>query len=161
MPENTTTNEVKDESVTEVTAQNTFDALQKMKENTVPRELYEKLSRENKEILERFGNGQVTPEKEEPHVVASDEEIKTLRESFTNPDGLNLEVVTTMVKLRDALIERGQPDPFLAPVHDGQVTANDEWRAQQTYETYKECIDYARGDSQLFTQELQRRMKGR
>ena len=72
-------------------------------------------------------------------------------------DELNLEYVKTAVELRDALIAQGQKDPFL-PYGEGILpTAEDVECANRVANVYKECIEYADGDPDIFTSELQRR----
>ena len=51
----------------------------------------------------------------------------------------------------------GQPDPFLPMGAQIAPTADDEAKAEKAAQIYQECIDYADGDSKLFTQELMRR----
>ena len=69
----------------------------------------------------------------------------------------NLDYVQTAVELRDALIAQGQKDPFL-PYGEGVLpTAEDVECANRVANVFKECIEYADGDPDIFTSELQRR----
>ena len=69
----------------------------------------------------------------------------------------NLEFVTKSLELRDAIIESGGIDPFL-PVGKGiDLTREDYEAAEFTAQQFKECIDIANGNSEVFTAELMRR----
>ena len=87
------------------------------------------------------------------------ENINNLRKKlFSKGSNLNnLEYCDTALKLRDALIENGERDPFLPFGHNVVTTDSDNETANRVSTILKECIDYADGDSQLFTNELMRR----
>ena len=91
-----------------------IEAIQTLKQNSVDKAKYEALRLENKKLLDAVINGQ--PGQEEQVVVKhSKEQIDDLRnELFNSPRELNnLEYVTKAMELREALIENGEPDPFL------------------------------------------------
>lgn len=68
----------------------------------------------------------------------------------------NLEYVSSALKLRDELIRRGEKDPFL-PVGEKIIpTDEDIQTANRVASILKDCVEYADGDSALFTSELQR-----
>ena len=69
----------------------------------------------------------------------------------------NLEYCDTALQLRDALIENGDKDPFLPFGHNVIATESDIETANRVANVMRECIDYAEGDSDIFTNELQRR----
>jgi hypothetical protein len=69
----------------------------------------------------------------------------------------NLEFVSRSLELRDAIIESGGTDPFL-PIGKGiELTRDDYEAAEFTAEQFRECIDIAQGNSEVFTAELMRR----
>ena len=69
----------------------------------------------------------------------------------------NLEFVEKSLELRDAIIESGGTDPFL-PVGKGiELTRDDYEAAEFTAQQFRECIDMANGNSEVFTAELMRR----
>ena len=129
--------------------------IQKLKSNTVSIDDYNRLKADNKKLINALASGEgvatATPEPEK--------NINELREKLLK-DGSNLnnlEYVKTAVDLRDALIAQGQRDPFL-PYGEGVLpTAEDVECANRVANIYKECIDYADGDPDIFTSELQRR----
>ena len=155
--------EEKEISVTGTVEDNTQDylaAIKELKQNSVDRSEYDKLRAENKKLIDAVVNGQ--PGQEEPAVSKhSKEQIDDLRnELFNSPRELNnLEYVTKAMELREALIENGEPDPFLPVGKQISPTRDDLEGAEKVAQVYKECIEYAEGDSEVFTNELMRRTR--
>ena len=150
-------------SVTGTVEDNTQDylaAIKELKENSVNRSEYEKLRAENKKLIDAVVNGQ--PGQEEQVVVKhSREQIDDLRNDlFNSPRELtNLEFITKTMELREALMENGEPDPFLPVGKQISPTRDDIEGAEKVAQVYKECIEYAEGDSEVFTNELMRRTR--
>ena len=150
-------------SVTGTVEDNTQDylaAIKELKQNSVDRSEYDKLRAENKKLIDAVVNGQ--PGQEEPAVSKhSKEQIDELRNDlFNSPRELNnLEYITKAMELREALIENGEPDPFLPVGKQISPTRDDLEGAEKVAQVYKECIDYAEGDSEVFTNELMRRTR--
>ena len=155
--------EEKEVSVTGTVEDNTQDylaAIKELKENSVNRSEYEKLRAENKKLIDAVVNGQ--PGQEEQVVVKhTKEQIDDLRNDlFNSPRELNnLEFITKAMELREALMENGEPDPFLPVGKQISPTRDDLEGAEKVAQVYKECIDYAEGDSEVFTNELMRRTR--
>ena len=155
--------EEKEVSVTGTVEDNTQDylaAIKELKENSVNRSEYEKLRAENKKLIDAVVNGQ--PGQEEQVVVKhSREQIDDLRNDlFNSPRELNnLEFITKAMELREALMENGEPDPFLPVGKQISPTRDDIEGAEKVAQVYKECIEYAEGDSEVFTNELMRRTR--
>ena len=150
-------------SVTGTVEDNTQDylaAIKELKEKSVDRSEYDKLRAENNKLIDAVVNGQ--PGQEEPAVVKhSKEQIDELRNDlFNSPKELsNLEYVTKAMELREALMENGEPDPFLPVGKQISPTRDDLEGAEKVAQVYRECIDYAEGDSEVFTNELMRRTR--
>lgn len=128
-------------------------AIQELQNNSVSKTKYEKLRTENKKLLDALVSGQQIdlPKEEKPN-------IDELRKKLFNKDAdlSNLEYVDTALKLRNALIEKGERDPFL-PVGDRvSETAEMYDIAQRVADGLQECVDFAEGDSGIFTAQLQR-----
>ena len=155
--------EEKEISVTGTVEDNTQDylaAIKELKENSVNRSEYEKLRAENKKLIDTVVNG--LPGQEEQVVVKhSKEQIDDLRNDlFNSPRELNnLEFITKTMELREALMENGEPDPFLPVGKQISPTRDDIEGAEKVAQVYKECIEYAEGDSEVFTNELMRRTR--
>lgn len=128
-------------------------AINELKANSVSKTEYSKLRAENKKLLDALVNGQqIDLPKEEPV------DVNELRKKLFNKDAnlTNLEYVDTALKLRNALIEQGERDPFL-PVGDRvNETAEMYDIAQRVADGLQECVDFADGDSGIFTAQLQR-----
>ena len=150
-------------SVTGTVEDNTQDyiaAIKELKQNSVDRSEYDKLRAENKKLIDAVVNGQ--PGQEEQAVVRhSKEQIDDLRNDlFNSPRELNnLEFITKAMELREALMENGEPDPFLPVGKQISPTRDDIEGAEKVAQVYKECIEYAEGDSEVFTNELMRRTR--
>ena len=155
--------EEKEISVTGTVEDNTQDylaAIKELKQNSVDRSEYDKLRAENKRLIDAVVNGQ--PGQEEQVVVKhSKEQIDDLRNDlFNSPRELNnLEFITKTMELREALMENGEPDPFLPVGKQISPTRDDIEGAEKVAQVYKECIEYAEGDSEVFTNELMRRTR--
>ena len=140
--------------------QDYIEAIQALKQNSVDRSEYDKLRAENKRLIDAVVNGQ--PGQEEPAAAKhSKEQIDELRNDlFNSPKELNnLEYITKAMELREALMENGEPDPFLPYGKQISPTRDDLEGAEKVAQVYRECIDYAEGDSEVFTNELMRRTR--
>lgn len=128
-------------------------AIKELKENSVDRSEYDKLKAENKKLLDSIVNGtEVALPK------AEKKSVEELRAVYLKEDQTNLEYIENALKLREALIAEGKPDPFL-PVGEQILPTDDDVKtAQKVADVLQECVDYAEGDSAVFTNELQRRI---
>lgn len=158
MENNEIKQEMRDEVVdtqSQTDASEYISAINEIKANSVPRDKYEQLEREKKELIQALKNN------EQISLVDTSEKksVDELRADLFNPshDLNNLEYVEKTLALRDALIERGERDPFLPNGSQYREDPNDIAKAEYVAQVFRECVDYANGDSQLFTQELMRR----
>ena len=135
---------------------NYIEAIKEMKANSVSKEAYVKLQQENKQLLNSLVNGQgIEVKKEEPV------DIDGLRQklfSAKKHDMTNLEYVSNALKLREALMERGEMDPFVPSGKKIHPTDDDFKKADKVATVLQECVDYADGDAMVFTDELKRRI---
>ena len=136
-------------------AEDYLEAIKTLKENSVDRSKYDELKAENKKLLEAVVNGQEVNVQQEKQMRSADE----IREELFNHEHNNLEYVTLALELRNTLIAEGKPDPFLPYGKQISPTREDEEIAAKCAQVYQECVDYADGDSELFTNELMRRTK--
>ena len=132
--------------------------IQKLKESSVSKDDYNKLKADNKKLIDALANGTQISEVVDSKVSAV-EKINELRTKlFSSESNLNnLEYCKAAVDLRDALIENGDKDPFLPFGHNVLATDSDYESAERVANVMKECIDYADGNDDIFTNELQRR----
>ena len=146
-----------DENV-EVDNNNYIETIKEIKKNTVPREQYEKLKEENKELLNSLINGGQVEMIDTTTKPSIEELRKELFSKEASDKGMtNLEFITKSLELRNAIIKSGGTDPFL-PVGKGiEITRDDVEAAEFTAQQVQECIDIADGNSEVFTAELMRR----
>lgn len=129
-------------------------AIQELRDKSVPKEQYAKLKEENAKLLKSLINGETIEATE----TASSPDIAQLRKDLFSGEGelTNLEYVSKALELRDALIEKGERDPFLPFGHNIAPTPQDIEAANRVAKVMKECVEAADGDSDLFTSLLQR-----
>ena len=137
--------------------QDYIDQIQKLKESTVSKEEYEKLVADNKKLIETLADGGKLDTDKPKEKVDVDEIRKKLYSEDCQLS--NLEYCKNTLKLRAALIEEGNPDPFLPAGKNIAPTAEDIECAERVAEVMQNCIEYADGDSELFTNELMRLTK--
>lgn len=132
--------------------------IKNLKENSVSKDDYNKLKADNKKLIDALANGTQMEGVVEPKVSAVEKINECRKKLFSKGSNLNnLEYCKTAVELRDALIENGEKDPFLPFGHNVIATDSDIETANRVATIMKECIDYADGDSNIFTNEIQRR----
>ena len=134
-----------------------LEAIKTLKQNSVDKAKYEQLKAENKKLLDSIVNGTEVAldvkKQDEPT-------IQELRERvFNNPNQTNLEYVTNVLKLRERLIEEGNDDPFIASSSQYSPTNADYERANRVATILQDMVDTADGDSAVFLNEYQRRVK--
>lgn len=136
--------------------QNYIETIKKLKESTVDRADYDKLKAQNKQLLDSVINGTSNDGAE-----ASKKAVKRtpdeIRKDLFGKEHNNLDFISKSLELREALMERGEPDPFLPVGNQITPTNEDVQAAQRVADIFKECVEYAAGDSAIFTNELQRR----
>ena len=135
-----------------------IDQIKKLKENSVSKDDYNKLKADNKKLIDALANGTQVEGVVEPKVSAVDKINECRKKLFSKGTNLdNLEYCKTAVELRDELIKNGEKDPFLPFGHNVIATDSDIETANRVATIMKDCINYADGDSDIFTNELQRR----
>lgn len=133
--------------------QDYIQAITELKANTVSKEQYiKKLKAENKNLLDALVNGQ------QIDAPASTVDPDEIRKKLFNADGnlSNLEYVKAMLELRTELISRGERDPFLPVGEKVRDSAEMYAAAQRVADGLQYCVDFAEGDSGIFTAQLQR-----
>ena len=130
-----------------------IEAIKNLKQNTVDRSKYDELKAENKKLLDSIVNGQSVDAEPQPQY----RDVNVIRDELFNHEHNNLEYMKLSLELRNTLIAKGERDPFLPYGSQIAPTPEDVEKAEKAAQIYQECIDYADGDSKLFTQELQRR----
>lgn len=143
-------------NTTENTEVDYVQAIQELKANSVPKEQYAKLKDENSKLLKSLINGETldaTQLPDKPDIAQLRKDLYGGESHFTN-----LEYISKVLELRDAVIESGGQDPFLPFGSKVMPDNNDIECANRVATVLKDCIEYADGDSGVFTAEVQRRM---
>ena len=133
-------------------------ALNDLKHNSVPIEKYNKLKEDNQKLLNSFVNGEDIQKPDKPEKV----DVAQIRESMFGVKAkqmTNLEFIDNALKLRKQILDDGGADIFVPTGHKVQTTHNDYERAQRVANVLQECVDYASGNPEVFTDELKRRIK--
>ena len=137
-------------------AQDYINNLNALKENMISRDEYNRVVADNKKLVNALSSGGYMEREEQKQAVDIDE----LRRSLFSPETqrkTNLQYFTEVLALRDALIERGEQDPFLPFNRDYIPNPQDMADAERIANNLKECVEYAAGDPTVFNVELQRR----
>ena len=131
---------------------NYLEVIKKMKENMVLKSDYDAAIAENKKLAEQLTTS--TNPQEQPKKKV---DIKKLQDQFSASTQMtNLEFVSSALKLRNALIEDGKPDPFLPVGRRISPTEDDIRKANKVAEAFEYCVDAAQGDPAIFNMELMR-----
>lgn len=138
---------------------NYIDAIKKLKETTVSKELYEKSLEREKKLTEALISGNAELSKEE-HVEKVDLDGIRKKLLSNDPNMTNLDYVQNALAFRNEMVKQGQKSPFLPYKIDSKEmpTAYEVETEEKVVKILQECVDYAQGDSEIFTQEIQRRM---
>lgn len=152
MAENETT------TVEEMNNEQYIAAIEELKASTVSRDAYNKLRTENKQLLDALVSGQQLPQTQTEEKPSVDDLRKKLFATDGN-DLSNLEYVKTALSLRNSLIEAGERDPFLPYGDKVDITSYQIEAAEKVANALQEMVDFAEGDSGVFTAEYQRRVR--
>lgn len=136
----------------ETSNQDYIEAIQELKKNSVSKDEYNKLQEEKNKLFKALiDGGQINSE------VAEEINVDEVKKIITDENTNNLEFAKAVLALRKAKIDAGEQDPFLPYGNQVQITADDKKAADRVAQVFQECIDFADGDSEIFTMELARR----
>ena len=138
--------------------ENIVQALAELKRNSVSKEEYERVLKLNKDLVEQMVNEQEVETNVETNT-NYDEIIKEAQTKLFSGDAdlNNLEFCETALQLRDAVLAKTGEDIFVGRGHNISPDESDYEKAENVATVMRECIEYAQGDSSIFTMELQRR----
>lgn len=141
---------------TAMSAEDYVNELNNIRENTISREEYERVCKENRTLANALTTGGATFGQAEAPVAKPD--LLELKKKVMNSNNkTNLEYFTDVLNYRDALIDQEGIDPFLPVNKEYRPTEEDLEKAQEIADGLRECVEYANGDPKIFTVELQRR----
>lgn len=131
-------------------------AYQELKDNTVPKEEFDKANERIAEMTRALidGTKYSAPKGEEP---VKEKSVKELAKEFTE-DGIdNLEVAKRALAYREAVIKEFGVDPMV-DIHS-EDPDGDAQKAQNYVDVLKECIDNSGGSNTVFTAMFNERIK--
>lgn len=130
-----------------------IEAIQQLQANSVSKDQYNKLRDENKKLLDALVSGQQIDIPAEEKV-----DIGELRKKLFDPDCnlSNLDYIENSLKLRKAVMDQGGEDPFLGIGSHVDVTQEMRDKAQRVADGLQYCVDFADGDSGIFSAQYQR-----
>ena len=128
-----------------------IEAINTMKKTTVPRGDYEKLMETNRQLASAIVNGTAMPDVQHQEEEKQATDVNALRKTLMSTEGIsNRKYAETVLELRDALIDAGQPDPFL-PMGEGvSPTETERNNSNALAETLRYCVEQADGDDMAF-----------
>lgn len=130
--------------------------IEQMKKDSVPKSEYDKLKGEQERMLKVLQEGGKLQENQAAVEMPSVEELR--KSLFTTDCELsNIDYCTKALQLRKQILEQEGRDIFVAQNPRLTPTSYDYERADAVATVMAECIEYAKGDSELFTNELMRR----
>ena len=137
-----------------------IEQLQKLKSNSVPKDEYEKIKADNKKMMDILFSGAEPLPAQEVKEPKEEVDIQALRDELYGGryEGSDLDYATKVLKLRKALMDRGEKDPA---VSSGQKTTPEEYdyeNCQSVCDQIQACVDYAQGDNEVFRAELMRKI---
>lgn len=137
-------------------SQDYIDAINTLKATTVSKDKYDKVMEENRKLLQTLVEGGTVDNGQSTEPKKSIDELRTTL--FNSDNQTNLQFIENALELRSALIESGNPDPFLPYGSQIAPTTEDIECANRVADCLQQCVEYAEGDSAIFTNELQRIM---
>lgn len=112
---------------------------------------YNRLVADNQALVNNILNGEKVSSEE------SKIDVEAVREKLaTGQCKTNLDVIESLLILRDADIAAGLPDPMLNRGPKYEYDYNDEVNALRTIEGLKYCVEMADGDPEQFNLELKK-----
>lgn len=139
-----------------------ISAINEMKSSTVSKESFEKLQKENKELLKSLVNGTPAGDSVASKIQEKSVEVDELRKDLYSKEKVqnlsNLDFIKKTLILREKIMDNGEQDPFLPSGANSQVTSIDVEEAEKVADVLEQCVEQANGSSEVFTALLQSRM---
>lgn len=122
------------------------DIITEMRQNTVPKDKYNKVMEENQKLMRALANGE-TVQVEAPKKPTALE----LHNEWANQEGKSsIQIAKDTLALREAMIDEGMRDPFLPNGKDFVPEAQDIKDAEDVAALLQWAIDGADGNSGVF-----------
>lgn len=128
--------------------QNMVEAMQQLKANSVQKSEYERVLARNKELTEALARNREIEEAAKP--APDTDTIESLRDKLVGKELSNMEYWENVLKLRNKVIESGQPDPFLPSDSKGNYSKENIDSAERVANGIQNLLDQADGNAELF-----------
>lgn len=135
-----------------------ISAINEIKQNSVSKDEYQKLRNENKKLIESIVNGSASEARPTTQPIDK-QQLRNELYGSQRKDLNNLEYVTKVLELRKAIMDDGGIDPFVPNGEKIKPTKEDFDKAQNVANVLQECVDYADGNSDVFTDQLTRNLR--
>lgn len=149
-----------DVATTNPTAPDPIAQLEALRATTVSKEEYERVVAERNQMFQTLAHQPTIPVAAPTAPTAAERTARKneLRRQLydENCDLSNLDYWKNTLELRQIILDEGGRDPFLPWGKDNAVDDDDRKIVDKVVNGVQSCIDYADGDSVLFTNELQR-----
>lgn len=130
------------------------EALAEVKENSVPKEDYERIRAERDRLVKL-----TLEQREPPHPEEKPQErpLDDIRKELFGERLTNYDYVKDALELRSRLISEGKGDPFVSPDSDDEV--NDKKIAEDVAQVLQDTLEQCKDNPDLFPAALQLRLK--
>ena len=137
---------------------NYAEVIKNLKETTVSREEYNRVMNENKTLANALATSPAKSTDDAEVELPTDEYIDGLRKKLFKINGSlsNREFIKTSLDLRDALMARGERDPFLPVSKEYIDNPSDMAAVNNLANGLREIVEYSGNDDALFNSELKR-----
>lgn len=133
-----------------------IEQINKLKENSVSKEEYQKVQEENRTLLQNLVNGQKPSPEDKPEDKKPLLDLK--KETFMSGKINDVDYVQNLLEIRKRVIDEKGYDPFVANGAEIAPTQQDYESAEKVAKVLQECIDSSGGDNAIFVATLQNRM---
>lgn len=130
--------------------------IEELKSKSVDKEDYDKLLDENRKLLKSLVENKPLPTEEQQPTEKIDKDALRKELYGSDADLSNLDYVQKTLQLRKAIMDDGDPDPFVGRGEKLVPDDSDYAAAEKVASVLEHCVEYANGDSEVFTNELQR-----
>ena len=136
--------------------QDYIQIIDEMRENTVPKEEYEKVKKERSELAKILAKGDFDKQQEQPE---NKPDVNELRKKIFQENVTNREYWKSTIALRKSILEKEGRDIFLPVGHNVSVTDEDVRNAQSVADAMEECIEQANGSPDVFNALLRQKLR--
>ena len=145
----------------DIAYENLAEELKRLKENSVPKEEFNRLAQRNKTLSEKYIDslGERTNKEQEEQPKPDVDKMRNELFGDNRKEMTNLEYMDKVVKFRDAAIEAGERDPFLPTSGDNKDSLEAHNTAEKVANGLKQMIKDANGSPDAFNALYQARVE--